>query len=248
MTGRLSRRFLRFAFSIALIAAAVSSLIAQQQDSARLAGAVRSARNGTPLAGVMIAIAGTQRFDVTDSSGAFALSGLPSGRQTVRILYRNDVLAEKPFRLKRGKTLELDVVLDVEAVELAPVVVEAERLPALRSLAGFYERRGRGFGRFYTFEDLQQRGALPIRMLLAESGIWEHCRMGRCIPVIQRMGQLCVPAVYLDGWPLPAEDVALWRADDLAGVEVYKSAIDVPWDFRRRIGYECGAVVMWSRH
>src|SRR5205823_11918480 len=65
-----------------------------QTDSARLAGSVRSSINGLPVAGVMIAVRGTQIFDVTNAAGSFALAGLPSGRQMIRILYRDRVSYE----------------------------------------------------------------------------------------------------------------------------------------------------------
>lgn len=237
------------------ILAIVASLDAQQQDSARITGTARSSVNGLPLSGVMIAVAGSRAFDVTDSTGAFALSGLPGGKQTVRILYRDDVLHEQDFTLKRGKTLQLDVLLDVNAIELAPIVVAARSPRTRSSLVGFYERRQRGFGRYYTFEELERRGALPVRALLIESGVDVRCRMGDCVPVIRRGGRLCVATVYVDGWMGTSHDVMgtshdveFWRADDLAGVEIYKSEFSVPWDFRLGFGRDCGAVMLWTRY
>jgi hypothetical protein len=188
-------------------------------------------------------------FDVTDSTGEFVLSGLPDGQQTLRILYRDEVFHEQPIKLKRGKTLQLAVLLDVEAIELTPVVVEARGVRALRSLAGFYERRKRGFGRFYTFEDLERRGPLPVTSLLTESGV--HLRrswMGDWLPVNWRGARSCVMSLYLDGFPLPAELLDMTRLDDLAGVEVYKHGVSVPWEFRRGLDGDCGAIVMWSRY
>ncbi len=244
----LSRWSLLVALRIALILAAPTSALDAQQDSARLVGTVRSSINGRPLGGVMIAVGGSRVFDVSDSAGAFKLSGLPSGQQTVRILYRDEVFSEHPVKLKRGRTVQLYVLLDLEAVELAPVVVEARSVRALRSLAGFYERRKRGFGRFYTFEDLERRGALRLDALLTESGVQVRCSFGTCVPLIQRGARLCVPALSLDGMPAATDDLAFLRADDLAGVEIYKSAIDVPWEFQRSVAGNCGAIVLWSRY
>src|SRR5256885_8867677 len=126
-----------------------------QVDSARLAGSVRSSVNGLPVAGVMIAVRGTQIFDVTNAAGSFALAGWPAGRQRIRILYQDSVSYEHEIRLTAGKTLTLSVLLDVDAIELAPIVVEAQTLRAERSLAGFYDRRKWRFGRFYTRQDLE---------------------------------------------------------------------------------------------
>src|SRR5437763_8633805 len=50
----------------------------------------------------------------------------------------------------------LSVLLDVDAVELSPIVVEARSWRADRSLAGFYDRKKWRFGRFYTLADLER--------------------------------------------------------------------------------------------
>src|SRR5438034_10300765 len=145
----------------------------------------------------MIAVRGTQLFDVSDSAGAFALTGLPSGHQIVRILYRDSVSYEQKIDLKRGKTLTLSVLLDMDAVELAPIVVEARSLRAERSLAGFYDRKKWGFGRFYTFRDLQRRRRWTLRSLLGGAGVQIRCGRGYCLPVSWRGTRSYVKSVFI---------------------------------------------------
>src|SRR5713226_8990466 len=106
----------------------VTSAHAQRDTTARLAGTVRSSINGLPISGVMVAVPKVRAFEVSDSTGAFALAGLPAGRQTVRILYGDSLSYQQELNLKRGKTVTLSVLLDVAAVELAPIVVEAQSL------------------------------------------------------------------------------------------------------------------------
>src|SRR3989440_10852311 len=62
-------------------------------------------------------------------------------------------------------------------------VVEAKSIRAERSLAGFYDRRKWGFGRFYTRQDLERRRGLPLESLLRESGVSVGCRTGYCLPL-----------------------------------------------------------------
>src|SRR5256885_14317988 len=72
---------------LSLVLIGWAPLVAHAQvDSARLAGSVRSSINGLPIAGVMIAVRGTQIFDVTNSAGSFTLAGLPPGRPRVPLL------------------------------------------------------------------------------------------------------------------------------------------------------------------
>jgi hypothetical protein len=221
---------------------------AQRDTTARLAGTVRSSINGLPISGVMVAVRGSRIFDVSDSAGSFALVGLPDGRQLVRILYGDSLAYEHEMDLKRGKTLTLSVLLDVVAAQLAPIVVEAQTLRAERSLAGFYDRRTRSIGRFYTRADLDQRAAHWLDGLLGESSVRVVCRVGSCLPIGSDGARECVMALYLDGLRLPVTSLNQIRVDDLAGLEVYKRGLDVPMEFRSSFRNTCGAVVAWSRH
>jgi len=215
-------------------------------DSARLVGGVRSARNGLPLQGVTIFVRGTHRSDVTDSAGAFAVSDVPSGNQAVRILYGDTLSYEKTFHFRRGKTLELAVLLDARAPDLTPVVVEAQGLRADLSLAGFYERRRSALGRFYTYDQLEEAVPRSTRVLLSQAGVTVQCAHARCVPVVGNGSRACVLSLYVDAVPIQAEAVESFHPDELSGVEVYRRAVDIPMDFRRRYD-ECGAILMWRR-
>ena len=196
----------------------------------------------------MVAVRGARAFGVSDSAGAFAVAGLPPGRQTVRILYGDSLTYDSDVTLKRGKTLTLSVLLDVDAVELSPIVVEARSLLAERTLAGFYERKKWGFGRFYSLADLDRRRALSLRTLLIESGVQVSCRLGRCLPLGGGVARGCVMALFLDGVRLSSDDLETLWLDELAGVEVYKHAFEVPIEFQTPFGGDCGAILMWSRY
>jgi len=225
----------------------VTSAHAQRDTTARLAGTVRSSINGLPISGVMVAVKGSRVFGVSDSTGSFALGGLPEGRQVVRILYGDSLSYEHEMDLKSGKTLKLAVLLDVVAAELAPIVVEAQTIRAERSLVGFYDRRKWTVGRFYTRADLDQRAAHSLDGMLGESGVQVVCRVGSCLPIGSDGARQCVMSLYLDGLRLPSASLNQIRLDDLAGVEVYKQGLDVPTEFRSSFRNTCGAVVAWSR-
>jgi hypothetical protein len=262
MSGELSDRVTRerrerhprVVLTLTLLLMASSRSEAQQDsarrsppaDSARIVGGVRSARNGLPLEGVTISVRGTHRFDVTDSAGAFAVSNVPSGDQVVRILYGDTLTYEKAFHFTRGKTLELAVLLDARALDLTPVVVEAQGLRADLSLAGFYERRRTAVGRFYTYDQLEQAVPRSTRVLLSQAGVTVQCARMRCVPVGVSGSRACVLSLYVDAVPIQAEEVESFHPNELSGVEVYRRAVDIPLDFRRRYD-DCGAILMWRR-
>jgi len=233
---------------ILIVAAAPAIPQAQPDTMARVIGKAISARNGAPLSGVMVAVPQAKAFAVSDATGAFALAGLPAGTQPLRVLYRDEVVDERPVKLRAGKTLRLEVLLDVEAVDLAPVVVEARSIRAAHSLAGFYDRRRSGFGRFYTFEDLERRGSASLRALLSEAGVQVQCRSWSCVAVSHSGPRACVLPVYRDGVPFPImDDLDFVRLDELAAVEVYKHGLEVPLEFQGGFVGGCGAILIWTR-
>jgi Carboxypeptidase regulatory-like domain len=221
---------------------------AQRDTTARLAGTVRSSVNGLPISGVMIAVKGSRVFNVSDATGSFTLGGLPAGRQTVRIRYGDSLSYERDFDLKQGKTLTLSVLLDVAATELAPIVVEAQTLSAERSLAGFYDRKKSGFGRYYTLADLKRRPLETLQALLLESAVQVRCRLSQCLALGSDGGRACVMSLFLDGLRMPPDYLNVARVDELAAVEVYKIPFEVPQEFSSGLRRPCGAVLMWSRH
>jgi hypothetical protein len=221
--------------------------VAGQQDTlAAIRGSVTSAFDGRPLSGVMIAVPTVGRFAVTDSTGTFVLGRLPSGKQRVRISYLERGSADHDVPLRRGKVTVLAVLLDVEAVDLAPVVVEAWGFRFERSLAGFYDRRRRGFGTFYSWEDIDRIRPYRLSSLLRQAGVLVQCSAGECLPYALAATRRCPMAVYLDG--LPIDGVFLDTIDPaaVAGVEIYRRASQVPFEF---VGLRdgCGVVAVWSR-
>src|SRR6266436_4009750 len=216
----------RAPFSLLFLGILVAPAHAQRDTTARLAGTVRSSINGLPISGVMVAVKGSRVFSVSDSTGSFALGGLPEGRQVVRILYGDSLSYEH---------------------EMEPIVVEAQTIRAERSLVGFYDRRKWTVGRFYTRADLDQRAAHSLDGMLGESGVQVVCRVGSCLPIGSDGARQCVMSLYLDGLRLPSASLNQIRLDDLAGVEVYKQGLDVPTEFRSSFRNTCGAVVAWSR-
>ena len=141
-------------------------LSAQTDPGARLRGFAISSFNGQPLRGVVVAVPAARKFVVTDSSGAFLLSGLPGGDQRIRVSYEGRDTEEYEFTLRSGRTTRIAVLLDLEAMDLDPVVVEARDPDQQRDLGGFFARRDwyRGYGRFFTQEEIEKSQSTRIRM------------------------------------------------------------------------------------
>jgi hypothetical protein len=216
-----------FVVPLATAAIVAASLQAQSlpDTSAHIRGAAISAFNGRPIAGVMISAPEVKRFVVTDSTGRFALDGLPSGRRAIRVSYAGRETEDYVFTLQSQRTKRIAVVLDVDALDLDPLVVEARQANLWRDLAGFYERRRTysGFAHFFTREDISRARLPKLSGLLTLEGIVTRCsRYQECRPTRFTRGRLCAVPISVDGVAQREFDYDQIAVNDVAGVEVYR--------------------------
>lgn len=229
------------------VVAALAAATAQQDTLARLTGTVSSSRSGRPLADVMIAVKGTGAFHVSDSTGAFSIARLPPGRHTLRLVWHEHVSEDYQVALRAGQVLELAILLDVGGVELAPIIVEASSNEAVLSLAGFYQRRHKGFGRFVTSEDIERRNPANLSALLSANGITMRCVRSACYPQRVASGRRCAVPVFLDGLRVEFYDIDAIPPSDVLGIEVYRQGADTPAEFSR-YSADCGAILIWTKN
>ena len=253
---------LRAWYAAALLVAAgmlPASLASQLDSAATIRGTASSTFNGHPLAGVMVSVPAVHRFAVSDSDGRFELAGLPPGRQRIRVNYEGRNTEEYDFDLRRGKVKKLVVLLDVDAVDLAPVVVEAQARDFSRNLAGFYDRRKwyAGFARFYTREEITRTHVSRLSSLLLRDGISVRCTTQGCVPMLWNRGTRCAVAVAIDGMQFAELDYDDVQIDEVQAVEVYRSTF-LTWGVVPQIAdfapagvvgsmRTCASVLIWTR-
>src|ERR1051325_9879576 len=202
---------------------AASAPLNQVDTTAGLRGRAASSFNGRPLAGVMISVPAAHKFIVTDSTGAFWIAGLPPGGQIVRIAYEGRETEEYEFFLRSAHTKTIAVLLDVDAVNLDPLVVEARQANTWRDLAGFYERKRwyGGFARFFTREEIDRIQPNKIGTVLALEGIAVRC-YAFCLPTRFSRGHLCVVPVNVNGLPWAEDNYAHIPITSVAAIEIYR--------------------------
>src|SRR4029077_9423593 len=190
--------------ALPLVTATIVALAQQVpgDTTGRINGWAISSFNGHPIAGVMISAPEAHKFVVTDSTGRFALAGLPTGRHAIRVSYEGRDTEDYPFELQDQETKQIAVVLDVDATDLDPIVVEARQPNLWRDLAGFYERRRTysGFAHFFTREDISRARLAKLSGLLTLEGIVNRCsRYQECFPTRFTRGRLCAVPISGDG-------------------------------------------------
>ena len=228
-----------------LLAAAALS----QDTLATVTGIVRSSRDGQAIAGVMVSVrgAGTSAFHVTDSTGRFRISRLPPAGYTLRIAFAEHVAEDYRVNLQAGRTMNLSILMDVQGVDLAPIVVEAASQEYALSLAGFYSRKDHGLGRFVTRADIERRSPANLSQMLAGTGITMRCVRTACAPVRSSSGRRCFIPVFLDGVRVENYNIDGIPPEDVLGLEVYRQGSDTPAEFSH-FSADCGALVIWTRN
>lgn len=123
---RLPRAATAVAVLAAVLAAEVS--VAAGQSAGRIAGSVRDA-NGSPLAGVEIALRGPmERRALSDAEGAFGFEGLADGAYEVEATRAGHAPAHEAVRVVSGQAPDVPLVLFVLIVD--KVVVTATKAGA----------------------------------------------------------------------------------------------------------------------
>ena len=252
--------------ALPLVTATIVALAQQVpgDTTGRINGWAISSFNGHPIAGVMISALEAHKFVVTDSTGRFALAGLPTGRHAIRVSYEGRDTEDYPFELQDQETKQIAVVLDVDATDLDPIVVEARQPNLWRDLAGFYERRRTysGFAHFFTREDISRARLAKLSGLLTLEGIVNRCsRYQECFPTRFTRGRLCAVPISVDGVAQREFDYDHIAVNDVAGVEVYRGV--PPADLSASVvpgpgsstwmgaglpaAGSCGLVAIWTR-
>lgn len=230
------------------------------EGGARLRGIAISSFNGQPLRGVTVAVPAARRFVVTDSSGAFLLTGLPGGDQKIRVSYEGRDTEEYEFTLRSGRTTKIAVLLDLSVADLDPLVVEARNPDDWRDLGGFYARRTwyRGYARFFTQEEIEQSQTPRISMLLARERIVTRC-VEFCRPTRFSRGRLCAVPISVNGMPFRDQDYDRISVRDVKAVEVYRNITPYGLNVWQRLSayssiwnpnsdaWACGSVFIWTR-
>jgi carboxypeptidase family protein len=234
--------------SIALVCllAALPSAAQVSKDSSRLAGTVRNTFSGDPVAGVMVAIPALRVFQVTDSTGEFALAGLPKGRHRLRVVHAEQVPAELDVDLPAGGTLAITVLVQVGAVHIEPIVVTGERADRRLDLAGFYDRRRNIRARFFTEQQITDRQPMSLTHMLSGTGLFVRCNRRGCRVVQRFAGRLCDVPIYVDGMWVPDYDLDWVPPQDVAGLEIYRGSATTPSQFAIH-STGCGAVIVWTK-
>ena len=253
-----------------LVTAAVFGSLPQAVLTAQPArvGGVINARNGVPVAGVIVRDSLSDVRTQADSAGRYALV-LESGRRLLVIEGPGIRPVVVEVHLDPGESCDLPIMVEVVPPELPElqVTVKAVRPSAYTWTTrydDFFRRRAGGRGRFLTVEDIRRRGASRVHeLLMAMPGVRVQTGARTVVGgpddvAIQFTGCDDVgarPQVYVDGFQVPIKSwgyatLAVVEALDTVSpaniefMEVYTSRGQIPPEFATDA---CAAVVIWTK-
>jgi hypothetical protein len=239
------------ASSAALGAQAGSQQIIASIPLATLVGAIKDS-SGAPVANAEIWLRGSDVFTHTNDLGGFKMPPVPPGDVKVSVRRLGFEPAVIDIKLRGGQIDSLVLTMTASAAALPGVVVEGEaESRSKRLLAGFWERRARGFGHFVTHDEIvrkEPRDFTDIVRSLPGVNIVE--KGGRRTIRLQRGTGLrdCPPQYWVDGMRAENASPDEFAAIDIEAVEVYSGPATMPPQFAPKpTSYTCGTIVIWTR-
>jgi hypothetical protein len=228
--------------------------VAAQSRSGIVVGSVRDSA-GQRLGQTIVRLLGradSVAHATSDDSGNYRLGGIVPG--TRRLVARRIGYAPETLRvvIVGGETQTVDFLLNAVPVELQAALVRAD--PTRGKMGPFNIRRARGVGAFVTRSEIEKRQPNSLSELLRYiPGVDVLQRMaGEPQPVQMRRSALtsgqtnCAVSMYVDGQPYPNGNVDDFPPLSIEGIEVYRSASEIPADFRTRDAM-CGLIAIWTR-
>jgi hypothetical protein len=233
--------------------------------------------SGIAVAGAFVSLLDaderTRRRAVSDSSGRFLLVAPSAGRYRVRVEHAAFfTVLTNTLPLDAGQAIEFDLRLPRRQYALEPITVMAPA-PVDGPLAGFYERKAKGWGVFITRAEIEKRGAnklqdlfhgIPDVSVQRISDLESTIRMGTEFsrvnvgplslgetgtPQVAGLTALpCSPIMYVDGMEFGRVDEVMDQVSpgEVEGIEVYRRAGEVPHQYGG-IYAHCGVILVWTR-
>lgn len=233
-------------------------LVAQPQVQplpALLVGMVRDSA-GNAITGAEVWIRGSDLFAITNDNGGFRLAGATPGAAKVSVRRLGYEPTTFDVLLRSGRIDSLVLALTSVATSLPGVLVEDERMTrSKRLLSDFWDRRSRGFGHYYTRDDIEKHDPHDftdiVRMTAGVQIVTVQGRKSIRFARSPGMRGDCPPQYFVDGMRVENASPDEFPPMDVEAVELYSGISNTPAQFATRVmsvrAQTCGAIVIWTR-
>lgn len=263
----------RFRFTplvlVAAVAVATAAPAQAQPRASVLTGRVVADVTTRALADAEVSIASLKRVARTDSSGLFAMDGLPAGSHAIVVRHVGFEPLEVTIEFTGADTLARMFVLDKLTRVVSAGTPHDSSDKSLDKYLDFRRRRARGLGQFLVREDIGEPYDRPLSDVLRRfpGMILQRSARNPGVAVASRRGvpsqgslsagdgfpPMCYMQVYIDGVRIFAAghgqvpvNINDWRTDDIEAIEFYSSPDQTPPELGGA-GAICGTIGLWLR-
>ena len=232
-----------------LVPAAAGAQVQASMERPALVGMVRDSA-GHAVAGAELRFQDGVLLARTNDSGGFRIASAPVGTSTLSVRRLGFAPASTKLTLRAAHVDSLVLTLSLVATELAGVLVEDEAMDrSHRFLAGFWERKARGFGSFITRDDIVKRDTREFTDLVRMMpSVRVTTNNGRQFIAFRGANGDCPPQYFVDGIRIEQGSPDEFNPDDVEAIELYPGAATTPPQFARSMfARTCGAIVIWTR-
>jgi len=222
---------------------------------ATVSGRVLSS-DGRPLASARVSLEGSDAVGTTNDRGEFALSGLPSGSQTLNARALGFLPERRTVHLLVGHAPN-EVVVRLTSLKL---FLDTIRVTATRVYTndgnGFDSRKRAGQGHYIDRAQIERQQAtvasdllrmIPrVEVMASGVGFFGHVVAFRKPFAFEGY---CRPDLYVDGFLFPSGDMEIDEVvnpAEIQGIEVYTKPALAPAQFTNNMS-GCGSIVVWTR-
>ena len=267
---------MRLLHLLAAAGVALSTLDASSaaaQSSSSLSGVIRRASDGAPLPDVEVWIPSRDLRAVTDSTGAYRLTGLACGIALVQLRRVGYEARRDTVTIAADGETHRDFVLAAQGTTLDTIRTVATQMRYLSPrLRAFEERRLKGAGGRFISDSLLRANdnrslasiilqKVPGTQLVRGAAGARYVASTRKVcsgPAFTAKCKPCYASIYQDGVPLFSStmmdhdssltppDLTQIPNDQLTGVEYYAGGASVPPDFVHTDS-GCGVLLLWTR-
>ncbi len=223
-----------------------------QESLTRVTGTVVDSMTVEPVPAARVML-DKQGVGMSGPEGQFEVPGVPAGFHTLEIRRIGYAPTFVDFEIPVGQPfVSLIVKMRALPAQLAEVTVEGERtIYAAGKLREFYERAESGFGHFITRAEIEKRSArVTTDLLYGVPGLQvTPGQLGGNYVRLARVTSGCRgPVIFLDGARISGSSVDdVVNPEEVAGIEVYTRASDVPPVFNIQGAGACGVIAVWTR-
>ncbi len=214
---------------------------------ATLRGRVVDSETGRMVSGAKVTIRGNSASITTDSLGQFEATELPAGDAQIRIQRLGYAPGDFKIRVPPSGDMDRVFSLDFTGQLLPTVEVQAYAERLMPRYSDFEQRRQRGLGAFFRWDELNKEAFGSVGdALRTVRGVRIRCNQQtfECFAGMVRAPN-CPPTWFIDG-----QEVKSFHENtpirDVYGIEVYRGPGEIPAEFGGSDA-ACGVIVMWTK-